>query len=54
MQYFHIAHNTSFYTHIFCTSLVFEGDCNVRVTLETMIMENLGGGGGGEGDKVYY
>ena len=50
IHHFHINHNVLCLLPQFCITIVFDfswGDCNAQEKLETMVMLNLSGGGGG-------
>ena len=53
IHHFHIDHNAPCLPPKFCRTIVFYfswDDCNTQEKLETMVMQNLVGGGGGKQD----
>ena len=56
IHHFDISHNALCLLPQFCITIVFDfswGDCNTQGKLETMVMLNLRGRGGG-GNKMHY
>ena len=50
IHHFYISHNATCLLPQFCITIVFDfswGDCSAQEKLETMVMLNLSGGGGG-------